>query len=63
MSFNNVQVGTLIGKGFQACATAWGVKTPNVLVMKGAPTDNNATLFAQGYDAVLQPLFSAGSSS
>ena len=21
--------------------------------MKGAPTDNNATLFAQGYDAVL----------
>jgi len=25
--------------------------------MKGAPTDNNATLFAQGYDAVLAPLF------
>ena len=56
-SFNNVQVGTLIGQGFVACATAWGVKTPNVLVMKGAPTDNNATLFAQGYLAVLTPHF------
>ena len=28
--------------------------------MKGAPTDNNATLFAQGYDAVLKPHFSSG---
>ena len=27
--------------------------------MKGAPTDNNATLFAQGYDAVLATKFSA----
>ena len=56
-SFNNVDVGTLIGNGFVACATAEGVTKPNVLVMKGAPTDNNATLFAQGYDAVLAPHF------
>jgi D-xylose transport system substrate-binding protein len=59
--FNNVDVGTLIGKGFVACATAEHVAKPNVLVMKGAPTDNNATLFAQGYNAVLAPLFSNGS--
>jgi len=56
-SFNNVQVGTDIGNGFVACATAEGVSKPNVLVMRGAPTDNNATLFAQGYDAVLAPHF------
>ncbi len=56
-SFNNVEVGTLIGNGFVACATAEGVAKPNVLVMRGAPTDNNATLFAQGYDAVLAPHF------
>jgi D-xylose transport system substrate-binding protein len=31
-----------------------------VLVMKGDPTDNNATLFAQGYLAVLNPFFSSG---
>jgi D-xylose transport system substrate-binding protein len=61
VSFNNVQVGTLIGQGFVSCATAWHVAKPNVLVMKGAPTDNNATLFAQGYLAVLQPHFADGS--
>ena len=60
VSFNNVFVGTLIGQGFVSCATAWGVSKPNVLVMKGAPTDNNATLFAQGYNAVLAPFFSSG---
>ena len=37
VSFNNVLVGTKIGQGFTACATAWGVTKPNVLVMKGAP--------------------------
>ena len=47
-SFNNVEVGTLIGNGFVACATAEHVAKPNVLVMRGAPTDNNATLFARG---------------
>jgi D-xylose transport system substrate-binding protein len=57
VSFNNVEVGTLIGQGFTSCATAWKVSHPNVLVMKGAPTDNNATLFAQGYLGVLNPLF------
>jgi D-xylose transport system substrate-binding protein len=60
VSFDNVHVGTLIGQGLVSCAPAWGVSKPNVLVMKGAPTDNNATLFAQGYDAVLAPLFSSG---
>jgi D-xylose transport system substrate-binding protein len=60
ISFNNVLVGTKIGQGFVSCAAAWGVKTPQVIVMKGAPTDNNATLFAQGYDAVLAPHFSSG---
>ena len=60
VSFNNVQVGTVIGQGLESCVTAWNVKSPHVLVMKGAPTDNNATLFAQGYDAVLAPKFASG---
>ncbi|MCW2908928.1 MAG: Monosaccharide transporter substrate-binding protein family, partial [Actinomycetia bacterium] len=60
VSFNNVKVGTLIGQGLVSCVSAWGVKKPQVIVMKGAPTDNNATLFAQGYDAVLAPKFSSG---
>jgi D-xylose transport system substrate-binding protein len=53
VSFNNVAVGTLIGKGLISCITSWNVANPVVFVMKGAPTDNNATLFAEGYDAVL----------
>jgi D-xylose transport system substrate-binding protein len=60
VSFNNVLVGTKIGQGFVSCVAAWHVKKPQVIVMKGAPTDNNATLFAQGYNAVLKPHFSSG---
>ena len=60
VSFNNVKVGQVMGQGLVSCVTAWGVKTPNVIVMKGAPTDNNATLFAQGYDGVMAPFFSSG---
>ena len=60
VSFNNVQVGKLIGQGLVSCVAAWKVKSPQVIVMKGASTDNNATLFAQGYDAVLAPKFAPG---
>ena len=59
VSFDNVKVGTLIGQGMVSCVAAWGVKKPQLIVMKGAPTDNNATLFAQGYNAVLAPKFSS----
>ena len=60
VSFNNVKVGELIGDGFVSCASSWGVTKPEVLVMKGAATDNNATLFADGYMSVLQPYFNDG---
>ena len=61
VSFNNVQVGKVMGQGFVACATAWHVKHPNLVVMRGDPTDNNATLFYQGYyNGVLQSLFKSG---
>ena len=60
VSFNNVKVGTLIGQGLESCVTAWKVAKPHVAVMVGSPTDNNATLFAQGYDAVLAPKFRSG---
>jgi D-xylose transport system substrate-binding protein len=60
VSFNNVRVGQLIGSGFQSCVKQWKVAKPNVVVMHGDVTDNNATLFAQGYYSVLDPLFRAG---
>jgi D-xylose transport system substrate-binding protein len=60
VSFDNVQVGKLIGQGFENCVTAWAVAKPQVLIMDGDPTDNNATLFSQGYHAVLDPKFADG---
>jgi D-xylose transport system substrate-binding protein len=61
VSFNNVEVGKLIGQGEVDCIDAWKVKNPAVLVMSGDPTDNNAKLFAQGYNGVLKPHFDDGS--
>jgi D-xylose transport system substrate-binding protein len=60
VSFNNVEVGKMIGQGLVSCIASWKVAKPQVVVMHGAATDNNATLFAQGYDAVLKPYFSSG---
>lgn len=60
VSFNNVHVGQLIGSGFVQCVNAWHVAKPNVVVMHGAVTDNNATLFAQGYNGVLASYFQSG---
>jgi D-xylose transport system substrate-binding protein len=61
VSFNNVNVGKLIGTGFEACVNAWGIKHPDVIVMRGAPTDNNATLFYEGYyNDVLASKFKSG---
>ena len=60
VSFDNVKVGTLIGNGMVSCIANWKVAKPTLAVMVGSPTDNNATLFAQGYNAVLKPLVSSG---
>ncbi len=60
VSFNNVTVGKVIGQGLVDCISAWNVKSPHVFELDGAPTDNNATLFAQGYNSILNPYFQNG---
>jgi D-xylose transport system substrate-binding protein len=60
VSFDNVTVGKTIGQGEVDCVSAWNVAKPNILVMDGSPTDNNATLFAQGYNEVLKSKFDSG---
>ena len=61
ISFNNVTVGKLQGKALVAAMKAKGImgkgKVPVVAELDGAPTDNNATLFAKGAHTVLDPLF------
>jgi D-xylose transport system substrate-binding protein len=54
VSFDNVQVGKLIGQGFMDCVSAWNVKNPQVFVLNGGEdSDPNAVSFAQGYNQVL----------
>jgi D-xylose transport system substrate-binding protein len=60
VSFNNVRVGQLQGHGLVSCISKWHVKSPQVFELDGSPTDNNATLFADGYNSVLNPLYKAG---
>ena len=56
VSFDNVAVGTLQGEGLAKCLEAKGKSSANIAYLNGSPTDNNATLFKQGYDGVLSKL-------
>lgn len=59
VSFDNVAVGRAMGEAMaDALADFDGV--PNVMVLDGGPTDNNATLFGNGYMEIAQPKFDAG---
>jgi D-xylose transport system substrate-binding protein len=54
ISFDNVQVGKLIGQGFKDCISSWGVKSPQVFQLDGGEnSDPNAVSFAQGYNSVI----------
>jgi D-xylose transport system substrate-binding protein len=56
VSFDNVAVGTLQGEGLAKCLEAKGKKSGNIVYLNGSPTDNNATLFKEGYDGVLSKM-------
>ncbi|MFF4618046.1 sugar ABC transporter substrate-binding protein [Nonomuraea jabiensis] len=60
VSFDNTKVGTLQGEGLSKCLTDKKASKPIVAYLNGSPTDNNATLFKQGYDGVLKPKFDSG---
>ncbi|MEV4314655.1 substrate-binding domain-containing protein [Actinocrispum sp. NPDC049592] len=58
VSFDNTKVGELQG---QALADALkGKQGAQVIEIEGAPTDNNATLFYNGQQKILKPLYDAG---
>jgi D-xylose transport system substrate-binding protein len=61
VSFDNESVGRLQGEGIVAAVAAAGLEQPvRVAVLNGSPTDNNATLFKNGYDGVINSLFESG---
>src|ERR1700680_301964 len=54
VSFDNVQVGKLIGQGFKDCLKAWNGSNPQVFTLNGGQdTDPNAIDFAKGYNSVV----------
>jgi D-xylose transport system substrate-binding protein len=54
VSFDNPQVGKLIGQGFMDCVTAWGIKNAKVFTLDGGQnSDPNAVDFAKGYNSVV----------
>jgi D-xylose transport system substrate-binding protein len=59
VSFDNVKVGELQGQGL-ADALKDKPNGQQIIEIEGAPTDNNATLFAQGQRNILQPLYDSG---
>jgi len=60
VSFDNTAVGKLQGQGLVKCLTDMKATKPIVAQLNGSPTDNNATLFKQGYDSILDPKFQSG---
>ncbi|MBW4722200.1 sugar ABC transporter substrate-binding protein [Saccharothrix obliqua] len=62
VSFDNVKVGELQGRGLVdgLAKLAPGKKPAEVIEIEGAPTDNNATLFYNGQQNVLKPKYTSG---
>ncbi len=60
VSFDNVEVGKLMGDGLIACLDEAGKTQANIVTIDGDPTDNNAALFAEGYDGALKPKVDSG---
>ena len=52
VSFDNVSVGTAQGEGIIECF-AGDTDGKNIIQLHGSPTDNNATLFREGYQSAI----------
>src|ERR1700761_7064198 len=53
VSYDNVKVGEDQGTALTQCSEVAGKSAVKYVEIDGAPTDNNATLFKQGYESVL----------
>lgn len=58
VSFDNEKVGALQGQGMADALK--GKQGAQVIEIEGAPTDNNATLFHNGQESVLKPMYESG---
>ena len=60
VSFDNVVVGRLMTETLEPIINALGADPKRIIQLNGSPTDNNATLFREGYYSVAKPHYEAG---
>ena len=60
VSFDNVEVGRLMGTGLTGCLDADNKTKANIIYINGDPNDNNAALFKSGYEEALKPKIDSG---
>ncbi|MBW7881672.1 MAG: substrate-binding domain-containing protein [Caldilineaceae bacterium] len=61
VSFDNVAVGRAMGDTLEPLIDGLEAEVPRVVQLNGSPTDNNATLFREGYFSVAKPHYDDGS--
>jgi D-xylose transport system substrate-binding protein len=60
ISFDNMKVGELQAQSLVDKLNQMGVQNPQIVMINGSPTDNNAKQFKAGAHSVFDPLVSAG---
>lgn len=60
VSFDNVRVGATMAEVLEPAIDALGVETPQVVMLNGGEEDNNAFLFRDGYNGVVEARVAAG---
>lgn len=60
VSFDNVAVGRLMTETLEPIINALDADPKRIIQLNGSPTDNNATLFREGYYSVAKPHYEAG---
>lgn len=60
VSFDNVEVGATMATVLEPAIDELGEEPAQVVMLNGAPTDNNATLFRQGYAETVEARAEAG---
>jgi D-xylose transport system substrate-binding protein len=60
ISFDNVKVGQLQAQSLVDDLNSMSITNPQIVMINGSPTDNNASLFKKGAHSVFDPLVTAG---
>ena len=60
VSFDNVAVGRLMTETLEPIINGLAADPKRIIQLNGSPTDNNATLFREGYYSVAKPYYESG---